>query len=266
MSDRCRFGGRFLRLHVGQRKRLFSAHEDLLCARSAYFKNRFQKTRREIEGECVICHEELDAFKQTVTYCKACGNNLHQDCMKQWVEKNNTCPTCRGNWVKTKILEDMTLDELDPDGFDVYVQWLYTRTIPIYEKDIRDGRTIRLIKAHIVGEALHDTGFQQAVRNEIIDDSLEKEESSMQLDALLFAYKKTDGPCALRRFLIDLYTLLGDDDWFLTAPRVVLVDLAKSLLDKVKLQDGEDVWSFMAAAGHIEPEKAGPEVLGESEE
>jgi hypothetical protein len=49
----------------------------------------------------------------------------------------------------------VTLDEeLDPDGFDVYVQWLYTRSIPNYEKDIQQARCIRLIKAHIVGESL----------------------------------------------------------------------------------------------------------------
>jgi hypothetical protein len=160
----------------------------------------------------------------------------------------------------------VTLDEeLDPDGIDVYVQWLYTRSIPSYEKDIQQARCIRLIKAHIVGESLQDTGFQQAIHNEIIEDSLEKE-SGMSLEALVLAYKRTDGPCALRRFLIDLYTLQGNDDWFLNAPRVVLVDLAKSLLEKVKLQDGEDVWSFMAAAGHIEQEEAGPEVVDDSVE
>jgi hypothetical protein len=82
--------------------------------------------------------------------------------MKQWAEKNNTWPTCPGDWVKTKVLEDLTLDELDPDGFDVYVQWLYTRNIPSYKYDTQEGRIccIRLIKAHVVGESLQDNEFQ----------------------------------------------------------------------------------------------------------
>jgi hypothetical protein len=124
-----------------------------------------------------------------------------------------------------------------------------------------------LILAHVVGETLQDVEFQEAVRNEIIENNLESG-NGMHLIGVVFAYQKTDGPCALRRFLIDLYTLQGNHNWFLIAPRLVLVDLAKSLLEKIKLQDGEDVWSFMAAAGHIEQEKAGPgEVaVDESEE
>jgi hypothetical protein len=51
-------------------------------------------------------------------------------------------------------------------------------------------------------------------------------------------------------------------------PRIILTDLAQSMLNKVKLQDGEDVWSFMAAAGHIEEEEAdrGEADIDESEE
>jgi hypothetical protein len=86
------FGGKLLRLHIGPRNRYFSAHEDLLCARSTYFKNRFQKIRKVVEGDCAICHEALNALTETITYCKTCGNNLHQDCMKQWVDKTNNCP------------------------------------------------------------------------------------------------------------------------------------------------------------------------------
>jgi hypothetical protein len=163
---------------------------------------------------------------------------------------------CRAGWIKTTLLKAAKLDELDADGFDVYIQWLYGRSIPTYVVDTQDDRArcIRLIKAHIVGEFLQDVDFQQAVRSEIIEDSLEN--NGMDSAPIVFAYKETSGSCALREFLVDLYALRGDMEWFkdTALPRSVLIDLAQSLLAKIKPPKDYDVWSCMAAAGHIEQE------------
>jgi hypothetical protein len=254
-ADSFRFGNRILNIRVGPHNRIFSAHEDLLCSRSSYLKTKIQKARKDIEGECAICHEDLSSRTKLITWCKECGQNLHQACMQQWMEKNKICPMCRAPWVKTPLLQNVVLGELNAEAFDVYVQWLYSHSIPAYEADGDiNARCVRLIRAHVLSDNLQDTLFQQAVRRELIDEA-------QHLDATIiaFAYKHTSGPCPLRRLLVDLYALQGNNDWFLdnSLPRIILTDLAQSLLDKVKLQDGEDVWSFMAAAGHIEEEEAG---------
>jgi hypothetical protein len=136
----------------------------------------------------------------------------------------------------------------------MYVQWLYGRSLPVYEADGDDtnARCFRLISAHGLSDTLQDTGFQQAIRKELIEEA-----QDLDATVIAFAYKHTNGPCALRRFLIDLYVLQGNYDWFLdnSLPRIVLTDLAQTRSDKVKMQDGDTVWSFMAAAGHIEGEE-----------
>lgn len=51
----------------------------------------------EPDDNCPICY---DAFSETPTLnCPACKNNMHQECMEVWLERNHTCVFCRsGVW------------------------------------------------------------------------------------------------------------------------------------------------------------------------
>eukprot|EP01029_Cantina_marsupialis_P002143 TRINITY_DN11962_c0_g1_i2.p1 TRINITY_DN11962_c0_g1~~TRINITY_DN11962_c0_g1_i2.p1 ORF type:complete len:1227 (+),score=355.87 TRINITY_DN11962_c0_g1_i2:67-3747(+) len=70
------------------------------------------EARELVEGEvCPICQEVMYAT-QELEYCrKACGNNVHSDCMKMWSshagDKGVTCPICRSDWgtAATKALK-----------------------------------------------------------------------------------------------------------------------------------------------------------------
>ncbi|KAB2102583.1 hypothetical protein AG0111_0g9091 [Alternaria gaisen] len=254
-TNEFRFGGRLLRLHVGPKRRQFSVHEDMLCKQSTFFKNQFQTVRKDVEGGCIICHEYLDALVQTLTYCKTCGNNLHQDCMKQWSENNNTCPTFRSKWILSDFFDTTSLDDMDADGFDVYVQWLYGCTIPVYEaaKGDHELRCFRLILAHEVGETLGDIEFLQVVRQEIIECSLRMTDKSRH-QLMLVAYQKTTRSCALRRLFVDLFALQTNYDALKMAetPGCIFRNFVQCLMDRMKAQGEQDVWSFMSAAGHIE--------------
>ncbi|KAF3047678.1 hypothetical protein E8E12_011339 [Didymella heteroderae] len=201
------FGGTFLRLLVGSHNRKFSAHEDLLCARSAFFKQRFQPVRKDISGECAVCLHELEMTD--TEYCKTCGQNFHVSCIKDWMKINHACPTCRTLWRRLSDLRTSTLDQLDPDGFEVYVQWLYSNQIPQYNR-AADDRVVRLLKAHIVGVAIEDTDFLHAVRCETIETAIKARSQARITYAVVdFTYKNTNGPCPLRRFICDLYALPG---------------------------------------------------------
>ena len=46
--------------------------------------------------ECGIC---LDTFENNHIACKNCGNKFHKTCMNNWVERHNTCPNCRAQWI-----------------------------------------------------------------------------------------------------------------------------------------------------------------------
>ena len=43
------------------------------------------------EKECIICFEKMGDIE-----CKLnCNHTYHYNCIKEWVEKKNTCPECR---------------------------------------------------------------------------------------------------------------------------------------------------------------------------
>ncbi|KAK6157895.1 hypothetical protein DH2020_012143 [Rehmannia glutinosa] len=42
------------------------------------------------DATCIICREEMTAAKKLV-----CGHLFHVHCLRSWLERQNTCPTCR---------------------------------------------------------------------------------------------------------------------------------------------------------------------------
>ncbi|KAG6426234.1 hypothetical protein SASPL_110454 [Salvia splendens] len=42
------------------------------------------------DATCIICREEMTAAKKLV-----CGHLFHVNCLRSWLERQNTCPTCR---------------------------------------------------------------------------------------------------------------------------------------------------------------------------
>jgi hypothetical protein len=63
--------------------------------------------RKPIEGECPICYTEFEPLKEKIVYCKAaCGNNVHDECMRHWMQARQgkaTCPYCRAAWAESEL-------------------------------------------------------------------------------------------------------------------------------------------------------------------
>ena len=240
-----------MQLLVGPHNRKFSAHEDVLCSRSPYFKKRFQQVRKPVTGECEVCLDELLEVVDAV-FCRICGQNFHAQCMDQWLHGKHDCPACRTAWNKLPAVNTSAFDQLDPDGFEVYVQWLYSQQIPSYKADeARGARCVRLLKAHLVGDTLEDTEFIHAVRNDIVESAME---GGLSYDTIDFAYQHTHKPCALRRFLVDLYALTGDARSLKegNVSKLFLIDMAQSFMNKSKPEvEGENIWTMLAGEGHI---------------
>merc|ERR1711988_1912631 len=45
------------------------------------------------EDLCVVCQEAMPAGSKAKTM--PCGHKFHDDCLLSWVQKSNSCPTCR---------------------------------------------------------------------------------------------------------------------------------------------------------------------------
>lgn len=65
--------------------------------------------QRELSGDCPICYEAMAGEdgkpRETVVFCKSCGNNVHRDCFEKWSRSKQgtggkvTCIYCRANWL-----------------------------------------------------------------------------------------------------------------------------------------------------------------------
>ena len=163
------------------------------------------------------------------------------------------CPKHRALRARLRIYHDQyTFDQLDPEGFDVYIQWLYSYGISDYATDTADDRCVRMLKAHLVGNIIDDNDFLVAVRDELVKIAAK---SGLSYKVVAFAYNNTHEPCALRRFLVDLYTLTGSMDQLKEGniSHLFLIDMAQSFMVKSKEPGGEEyVRAQVAGEGHFE--------------
>ncbi|KAJ4291005.1 hypothetical protein N0V90_010201 [Kalmusia sp. IMI 367209] len=120
------FGRNIARLHIGNDCRVFAVHEDLLCTNSSLFREKIQPGRKDIEGECSICHEEMVIEGHELSYCATCGCNYHQECIAKWLVKWHVnagtlrrCPLCRSVWKLAANDRVFHYPELDPSAFEM---------------------------------------------------------------------------------------------------------------------------------------------------
>jgi hypothetical protein len=244
-----RLGRRIVRITIGEEKKVVPVHEELLCTSSLYFRDRLQKTRKPVEGECSICHENMDTDKEEIAYCHTCGGNVHFDCIKQWEARNKArkpvredgviCPLCRSVW---NLSESRTCvcPNLKPKPFGIYTEWLYTKNISI-DEDVRVLNLAHksLFEAWHIGRLIKDKKFLNAILCATIE-LIEDTKKYPSADAMLCLYQWTTANCRLRKLVVDAVAAnvgaesLIDSWWFY--PEQHKKDLVMALLRK---RDGE---------------------------
>lgn len=64
-----------------------------ICIRNKKIINIKKNLIENYNSECVIC---LETFKKNEKVAQLeCEHTFHKDCIKTWLNLNNTCPTCR---------------------------------------------------------------------------------------------------------------------------------------------------------------------------
>lgn len=157
--------------------RKFAVHEDLLCATSKLFRNRLQKHRKLNEGERSICHEELNAIKADITFCRSkCGQNYHQHCLEDWknspLDGGVTCPLCRHDRTPepTAVLALPGPNDFEPETLQTYIDWLYTGTIQVDPKipPESDEFNVYLLKAMSLACTVADEEFASSLKAHLV--------------------------------------------------------------------------------------------------
>jgi hypothetical protein len=172
-----------------------------------------------VEGECPICHEDLDPSKEDVTFCRAsCGQNVHEECMEQWMQAQKgtpRCPLCRKFW-KQKREDLITLgEELDPDAVQVYLDWLYTKRI-VFQMDpygLEEYFSFSLLTAWIVAESMQDVDFRHQLVAKYVSATANGEDTSFGRTSIHYAFETESSP-SMRAFVIDAFLVDLDPGWF----------------------------------------------------
>lgn len=80
-------------LALKQRVVAFNVYRQLMSS-----MNRFKTpTQEELEDEriCIICRDEMTV--ETAKRLPGCGHIFHKSCLREWLVRQQTCPTCRGD-------------------------------------------------------------------------------------------------------------------------------------------------------------------------
>ena len=134
----------------------------------------------------------------------------------------------------------VSLPEEDPKTFQLYLHWLYCKTLPVKSDSIRNTELVKLAKAYVLGDRLLDLDFKDKVIDAIIDKS---RSSSLGLygymldPATAYIYKNTLEGSKARLLFVDLYLGEGDKAWLtdrskILLPEDFLFDLASALIGK----------------------------------
>ncbi|EEP80036.1 predicted protein [Uncinocarpus reesii 1704] len=61
------------------------------------------------DGVCedVTAPQSLDEFSRYIAHLIPCGHNLHNECLKPWVERANSCPICRQKFNVVELAENL---------------------------------------------------------------------------------------------------------------------------------------------------------------
>ncbi|KAJ8320613.1 hypothetical protein KUTeg_002200 [Tegillarca granosa] len=63
--------------------------------------------------QCCICSDLFENDPTISISALQCGHVFHENCINQWLKNSNTCPSCRNNVSRTKIISKLYFDHVD---------------------------------------------------------------------------------------------------------------------------------------------------------
>jgi hypothetical protein len=162
--------------------------------------------------------------------------------MKNWVIQNQsnndadtdlTCSLCRTEWDLSRI-RSCACPDLDSEAFSMYIQWLYSSTIPIGDTGISTIELYStLIDAWAIGRVIENKSFLDAILYAMLEVYQDRRQPPdwIVMDEL---YQETSVECDLRKLMVRVFVKRGNADWLAneerdTYPAEFLTDLASAL-------------------------------------
>lgn len=73
----------------------FGIETEMLFFQFLKSKKETMKNKHNNSSPCIICFEELDDSNICELNCSCLNKFYHENCLKKWIEKKNSCPICR---------------------------------------------------------------------------------------------------------------------------------------------------------------------------
>lgn len=150
------------------------------------------------------------------------------------------------NWRESES-RIFALPEHDVEAFQVYMNWLYSKRLPVKSEDPLDDEYLLIAKMIVLGDRLQDLDFQDAAVDAILDKS---RSSTMNGQAIAptvnYVYENTLEDSKARKLLVDFYVCRGNEDWLRDSdglrdlPAEFISDLAIALLQRRGKPDSGD--------------------------
>jgi hypothetical protein len=232
-------------LSIGLGRKPFTVLEDLICV-SPFFRDSLQPWRREIEGDCMFCHDALEGDKP-LTFCRGpCGNNYHQECVDEWKRHKPQgrvlkCPLDLQPFDRPHGDSALWHPGVEAQAFKVYYHWLNN------QPQVRvAGTATHLIKAYCLGELFKEPDFCKVVLKLLLRECVDSVLYPNAND-VTYAYGLTCETSPLRKFLVCMYTQLsgGLPQWGLYPP-VFHRDLSDALMRDRRWPEGPWTWETLA--------------------
>jgi hypothetical protein len=137
--------------------------------------------------------------------------------------------------------------------FEIYLHWLYFKTLPTVLTEVKQGRDhefARLSECYILGDKVIDVGFKNAVLLALADAA-----ENQPIDAwrnlvslsIRIIYAGTLDNAPARRLIVDMWVQRANKNWLqhldAELPHMFVLDLSRALLAS-KCRCGKDDGSF----------------------
>lgn len=125
------------------------------------------------------------------------------------------------------------LPDEDPETFELYLHWLYSKKLPVKRENQCNAEYLALAKAVALGDKLQDFDFADAAVDAIIDKSRHSGVIGQELDTMVkYIYENTVEGFKARRLFVDFYMCLDEPKVPRDLPPEFLLDLVTVLLPR----------------------------------
>ncbi|OAK95110.1 hypothetical protein IQ06DRAFT_178030, partial [Phaeosphaeriaceae sp. SRC1lsM3a] len=253
-------GTKIVRFTIPSTSRRFTVHEDLICFTLTLFASKLQPHRKPVlpTSFCSICHDALDPIIKEISYCAACGQNIHTVCTEKWKQRQimrngsrgeeedalPSCPMCRATWKEQPLLKSVSVREnLDSGVVQMYIDWLYSRTLVIPTEISRKSDTFNvvLLKCWAVAAAMGDEMFRDAV----IETFFAEAKARLWSESVKWTFVDDCGVKEIKDFVMEVFLAFVEPEWFrkesATWPEVFVGEVGERLLEGGRRREFDEI-------------------------